>query len=126
MSQLIAAVTGAPASVDLPLWIELLLAGGTVTAVLQYVSKRAEQKAGQRTIESTAILTDVSALNAIITGVTAENVRLRSRLVTMADELQEEIDRRPTRDEMLDRVQTLRQQLRGLGETPINGPKGVT
>lgn len=126
MSQLITAVTGTPASVDLPLWIELLLAGGTITAVLQYVSKRAETKAGQRTTEATASFTDVSTLNAIITGVTAENVRLRSRLVTMSDELQEEIDRRPTRDELVDRVQTLRQQLRGLGETPINGPKGVT
>lgn len=126
MSQLITAVTGTPASVDLPLWIELLLAGGTITAVLQYVSKRAETKAGQRTTEAIASFTDVSTLNAIITGVTAENVRLRSRLVTMSDELQEEIDRRPTRDELVDRVQTLRQQLRGLGETPINGPKGVT
>lgn len=37
--------------------------------------------------------------------------------------LKAEVERRPTRDELLDIIEKLRAQLIGLGETPVNGPR---
>lgn len=37
--------------------------------------------------------------------------------------LKTEVERRPTRDELLETIEKLRTQITGLGETPANGPR---
>lgn len=125
----------------LPMWVVLVgmvLGGGSIVAVFQYLTQRNETKAGHGVAVAVARKSDVDALAVAIESLSGENSRLAGRVGTLdarihelasqldrrndqIDLLKAELDRRPTREELIEQLATLRQQIVALGEIPING-----
>lgn len=132
----------AAAPADLPVWAVLLglvLTGGTVSAVFQYLTKRNETRAGSSSVEATANLTGVQALTHSIQTLSTENGRLTTRLTEwdaafgrleskldasrdQVAALQMTLEERPTKKDLIEQIGKLIDQLRSVGETPTNGP----
>lgn len=108
--------------------VTVLLGGGFIGGLVLLLKLRPES--GEITVRSAekVVLIQDNLIDDLRNSIVEAEARCEARvnlLKTRFAQLTEEVNRRPTRTELLDSNGKLRRQLIDLGETPINGPPPI-